>query len=536
MPPTLRQVPCESGVDQTKHSGSYLWGVCSQGELTWFGTFTQAALFWEGCFNSPAIFTVHLPTPLPTSPRSLVIIRPLWFFKGSWLQGQGSGLPQCHPHDPGEAVSPVSLKRGTWGLQFWGGEHVPITSPRGWTDVSSFFPQGNWHPVGEGGLELLPMPSMEVTTLLALSLELSSSLVVWGRGLPFVGGGGGTSPTILHRFVGDHLGGGAQEPLKKMCQKASKSPHWLQWGTNFASENPEWLLTGVCCLPNYFLEWVARSVPDMPMWVCWRCHYSPGCQSTTNWKVTKLELGSRSESLKGLSPKTLFTQNRVLETLTMLLVSWSQCPLQGLWGMVVLDVPCEGDLDEKPGGWDIGPQQNCPRTRFSHHQKKKSGKHAMAVLLVWSTHHLAWVGTGVVPHTYMESNPVLHLSYVQGPLKCQNGAKNEHLSVCTPDTPLFSGGITCPSISRQGTSPERCAVKTTEIAQWVSKQWAPEVNPKLDFQKMAWVGTWTTPPGGKWVGQELVLLQAASGCQSPLWAVTLSCSHWYNYLTLACMC
>ena len=31
VPPTLGQVLCESGADQTKHSGSYPWGVCSQG-------------------------------------------------------------------------------------------------------------------------------------------------------------------------------------------------------------------------------------------------------------------------------------------------------------------------------------------------------------------------------------------------------------------------------------------------------------------------------------------------------------------------
>ena len=41
---------------------------------------------------------------------------------------------------------------------------------------------------------------------------------------------------------------------------------------------------------------------------------------------------------------------------------------------------------------------------------------------------------------------------------------------------------------------------------------------------------------GKQVGWELALLQAARGCQSPLWAVMASHSHWYNYLTLGCMC
>ena len=35
-----------------------------------------------GEWHSPTIFMAHLPTPLPTSPRSLVRIRSFWFFEG----------------------------------------------------------------------------------------------------------------------------------------------------------------------------------------------------------------------------------------------------------------------------------------------------------------------------------------------------------------------------------------------------------------------------------------------------------------------
>ena len=73
----------------------------------------------------------------------------------------------------------------------------------------------------------------------------------------------------------------------------------------------------------------------------------------------------------------------------------------------------------------------------------------------------------------------------------------------------------------------------TEITQWAFEQWAPEVNPKLDFSESGQSGDLGHPTGGKWVDQELSLLQAARGCQSPLWAVTSS-SCWYNYLTPGC--
>ena len=199
------------------------------------------------------------------------------------------------------------------------------------------------------------------------------------------------------------------------------------------------------------------------MWVCWRCHHSPGCQSTVNQEVAKFEFGPRSEGLNGLSPKTLFTQNRVLETLTPLPVGWSQCPPNGLWEMVSLISPTMV-LRLGAQGLRYRTQRNHPRIRFSWHQKKKDGKCAMAVPSIWLTHHSEWVGTGVVPHTYSESNHLPYLAFARGAPKGQNTAKIGGLSVCTPATPLLSGRMTCPSKSGQGTSPGRCPVKMTETA------------------------------------------------------------------------
>ena len=61
-------------------------------------------------------------------------------------------------------------------------------------------------------------------------------------------------------------------------------------------------------------------------------HHSLGCQSAVNRKVAKLELGSRSEGLKGLSPGGLIST-----------------PFKGIVGMVSLMPPTKGIEIGDPG-------------------------------------------------------------------------------------------------------------------------------------------------------------------------------------------
>ncbi len=88
----------------------------------------------------------HTPAKMPTEfgedPRT-------FFFEGCFAQGPRGSLPQVFELEPGEALSPAPLERGVCRLQFRGGEHVPVTSPRGRTPASSLIFRGE---VGTRGL------------------------------------------------------------------------------------------------------------------------------------------------------------------------------------------------------------------------------------------------------------------------------------------------------------------------------------------------------------------------------------------------
>ena len=340
---------------------------------------------------------------------------------------------------------------------------------------------------------------MEVTTLLVLSLELISSLVGWGAGLPFVGEVGVPLPSRLHGLF-EIIRGVAQGAPKKDTRRPVNLPIDFNGELTLPHKTLNNSSQGHTVFPILF-DWATRSVSDVPMWFWWRCHHSPGCQSTVNWKVTKLELGSRSGGLKGLSPKKFFTQkssgnpnSAPGEPISM--------PFAGIMGDGVLDTPYEGCWDQEQ---DIGPKEpDFPTTR-----RKKVGNvlwlcHQSDWLTVWHR----WVLGG--PHTYLESDPWHSLAF---------------------------RGMTCPSISGQGTFPERCPVKKQQrLHSGPPSSWPLKLTPSWTFQKVARVGTWATPPGRKWVDQELALLQAARGCQSPPWALMANCSCWPNYVTLGCMC
>ena len=65
-----------------------------------------------------------------------------------------------------------------------------------------------------------------------------------------------------------------------------------------------------------------------------------------------------------------------------------------------------------------------------------------------------------------------------------------------------------------GDIPREVPVKMVEITWRTSKQWDPEVNPKLDFLESGQSWDLGHPTRGKRVGQEFALLQATRRCQS----------------------
>ena len=74
--------PCEFYWDQPKHSWGYPWGVCVRGSWCDLAHLLQAALLPVRGWHPPAVLVAYLPTPLPTSPPSLVKIPAHWFFQG----------------------------------------------------------------------------------------------------------------------------------------------------------------------------------------------------------------------------------------------------------------------------------------------------------------------------------------------------------------------------------------------------------------------------------------------------------------------
>ena len=121
-----------------------LWGVLVPGLTEW----PPPGLwgwYWGGCISFPprardlgslalrwGTYPHHHPKRAGRCP--------------DFLRGNGPQEPSsiCHPHDPGEAISAVPLSTGTWGLMLWGGQHVPITSPREWINASTLTSMGNW--------------------------------------------------------------------------------------------------------------------------------------------------------------------------------------------------------------------------------------------------------------------------------------------------------------------------------------------------------------------------------------------------------
>ena len=150
-------------------------------------------------------------------------------FEGSWPQGRHSGLPQVCKGGAEEAVSPVPLEWGTWGLWFWGGEHVPITTPKGWTDT--------WIFQGE---------------IASRSLAAFATLTILGEAV---------SPVPLSTGTwGLMLWGGQHVPIT--------SPRgWTDASTltsmgNWLCLTKPWITPhGGMLSSQFFLEWVARSVP-----------------------------------------------------------------------------------------------------------------------------------------------------------------------------------------------------------------------------------------------------------------------------------
>ena len=103
---------------------------------------------------------IHLPSSRHTSPHPCPPAKKFWrrsehffFSRGLFPGGLAASLPQVRLGGAGEAASPAPLERGTRGLQFRGGEHVPITSPRGRTPASSLIFRGE---VGLGASQQPP--------------------------------------------------------------------------------------------------------------------------------------------------------------------------------------------------------------------------------------------------------------------------------------------------------------------------------------------------------------------------------------------
>ena len=128
------KVPCEFGPHPPKRSRGYPWGECI---LTSFGTFAPGSPASRG--RETSTFRLrgtppHTPAHLPTKFHPN---RSNFFFRGVFTQGPGSNLPQVSGINPGEAPSPAPLERGIRGLPFRGGQHVPVTLPRGRTPAST---------------------------------------------------------------------------------------------------------------------------------------------------------------------------------------------------------------------------------------------------------------------------------------------------------------------------------------------------------------------------------------------------------------
>ncbi len=104
---------------------------------------------------------IHLPSSRHTSPHPCPPAKKFWrrsehffFSRGLFPGGLVASLPQVCELEPGEALSPAPLAAGTCRLQFRGGEHVPVTSPRGRTPASSLIFRGE---VGLGATQQ-PLP------------------------------------------------------------------------------------------------------------------------------------------------------------------------------------------------------------------------------------------------------------------------------------------------------------------------------------------------------------------------------------------
>ena len=203
VPHILRQVPCEFHWDWPKHSWGYPWGVCLKGGWCDLAHLLWAALLPVRGWYPPAILTAHLPTPLPhlhwvwwrsqhfdffsgshpgagmvASPSTTLAILgrpyllsplsegpavfcpevgnmspsppqeggalpPICFFEGNCARDRGEGAeqqpPQCHPCNPGEAVTPTPLISGIWVLPFWAPCPLPLARDTG-GEVPNFDP------------------------------------------------------------------------------------------------------------------------------------------------------------------------------------------------------------------------------------------------------------------------------------------------------------------------------------------------------------------------------------------------------------
>ena len=149
---------------------------------------------------------------------------------------------------------------------------------------------------------------------------------------------------------------------------------------------------------------------------------------------------------------------------------------------------------------------------------------------IWLTHHSERVGNGVVP-THTQS-PTIYPTWPLhgGPQRVKTGPKLGVWVFAPLPLPCFQAEwLALPNLGREHH-------QGGALWKWQRLLSGHLSSGPLNLTLSSQSGDLGHPTRGKQVVQELALLQAARRYQSPLWAVTSSCSHWYNYLTLGCMC
>ena len=85
--------------------------------------------------EGPALFCPGVGNVSPSPPQEGRPLPPLWFFEGHCPRDRGEGAEQQPPPVPslqsGEAITPVPLTAGTWGLPFQAPCPLPLTRDTG---------------------------------------------------------------------------------------------------------------------------------------------------------------------------------------------------------------------------------------------------------------------------------------------------------------------------------------------------------------------------------------------------------------------